>query len=109
MLNGNRRYIADFDWALLSLAVGLAAFGMLEIWSVQPKPGVWRRQLVGVGIGLVVMFLTTLYDYRRVINAAPYLYGVGIVLLLLVLYTPLGRVVNNNRSWLFLGSFGFQP
>jgi rod shape determining protein RodA len=108
MLNVTRRYIADFDWALLSLAVGLAAFGMLEIWSVQPTPGLWRRQLLGVGIGLVVMFLTTLYDYRRVVNAAPYLYVVGVVLLLLVL-TPLGKEVNGNKSWLYLGSFGFQP
>jgi cell division protein FtsW (lipid II flippase) len=72
------------------MVVGLAAFGMLEIWSVQPTPGLWRRQLVGVGIGLVVMFLTTLHDYRRIVNAAPYLYGVGVVLLLLVL-TPLGK------------------
>ena len=39
---------------------------------------------------------------------APYLYGVGVALLLLVL-TPLGKVVNGNRSWLDLGSFSFQP
>jgi rod shape determining protein RodA len=112
MFNANRRYMADFDWVLLSLAVGLAAFGVLEIWSVTTThgmaPGLWRRQLVGVGIGLVLMFLTTAHDYRRIINAAPYLYGVGIVLLLLV-FTPLGKVVNGNRSWLELGSFSFQP
>ncbi len=112
MFNANRRYMADFDWVLLSLAVGLAAFGVLEIWSVTTThgmaPGLWRRQLVGVGIGLVLMFLTTIHDYRRVVNAAPYLYGVGVVLLLLV-FTPLGKVVNGNRSWLYLGSFGFQP
>jgi len=29
MLNVNRRYMADFDWAPLSLAVGSAAFGVL--------------------------------------------------------------------------------
>jgi len=112
MFNANRRYMADFDWVLLSLSVGLAAFGVLEIWSVTTThamaPGLWRRQLVGVGIGLVLMFLTTLHDYRRVINAAPYLYGVGVALLLLV-FTPLGKVVNGNRSWLYFGSFGFQP
>jgi len=48
MFNANRRYMADFDWALLSLAVGLAAFGVLEIWSVTTThgmaPGLWRRQ-----------------------------------------------------------------
>src|SRR5262245_19987691 len=112
MLTVNRRYVADFDWPLFSLALGLAAFGVLEIWSVTTThgmaPGLWRRQIFGVGIGLLVMFLTTLHDYRRVVNAAPYLYAAGIALLLLVL-TPLGREVNGNRSWLYLGSFGFQP
>lgn len=106
MVNVNRRYLADFDWGLLSLALGLAAFGVLEISSVQP--GLWRRQLVGVGLGLVVMLLATLHDYRRILNAAPYLYVVGVVLLLLV-FTGLGKTVNGNRSWLYLGSFGFQP
>jgi rod shape determining protein RodA len=108
MFRVNRRYIADFDWALFSLALGMAVFGVLEISSIEPSPGLWRRQLLGVGIGLTVMFLTTLYDYRRILNAAPYLYCVGIALLLLV-QTPLGRTVNNNRSWLYIGSFGFQP
>src|SRR5499426_932569 len=112
MFNANRRYMADFDWVLLSLAVGLAAFGVLEIWSVTTTHGMatgfWRKQLLGVGIGLVVMFLTTRLDYRRVVNTAPYLYGVGVMLLLLVL-TPLGKVKNGNQSWLELGSFSFQP
>jgi cell division protein FtsW (lipid II flippase) len=61
MVNVNRRYVADFDWTLFSLALGLAVFGVLEISSVQPSPGLWRRQLVGVGIGLVLMFLITLH------------------------------------------------
>jgi cell division protein FtsW (lipid II flippase) len=69
MLNANRRYMADFDWALLSLAVGLAAFGALEIWSVTTTrgmaPGLWRRQLDGVGVGLGLMFLTSANDRPR--------------------------------------------
>lgn len=111
MFNANRRYIADFDWGLLSLALGLAAFGVLEIWSVTAAttPGLWRRQLIGVSIGVVLMFMATVYDYRRIISAAPYLYAIGVTLLVLVLVTPLGREVNGNRSWLYLGSFGFQP
>lgn len=107
MFNANRRYIADFDWALLSLALGMAIFGVLEISSVQP--GLWRGQLVGVGIGMAVLALTALYDYRRILSAAPYLYGLGVVLLLLVELTPLGKEVNGNRSWLKIGSFAFQP
>jgi len=105
----NRRYIIDFDWPLLSLTLGVAAFGVLEISSAEPLPGLWRRQLIGLGVGLVVLFLTTMYDYRRIVNAAPYLYVIGIVLLALI-FTPLGKEVNGNRSWLYFGkSFGFQP
>jgi rod shape determining protein RodA len=106
MFNFNRRYIADFDWVLFSLALAVAAFGVLEISSVEP--GLWRKQLIGVGIGLVLMFVTTLYDYRRVVNAAPYLYGVGVALLALTL-TPLGKEVKGNQSWLTIGTFSFQP
>jgi len=108
MFNINRRYIADFDWVLLALALGVAAFGVLEISSAEPQPGLWRRQLVGLGIGLVLLILTTLYDYRRIVNVAPYLYAIGIVFLALI-FTPLGKEVNGNRSWLYFGSFGFQP
>ncbi len=104
----NRRYLNDFDWQLLGLALAVAAFGVLEIASAEPSPGLWKRQLLGLGIGLVVLFVTTMFDYRRIVNVAPYLYGVGIVLLVLVL-TPLGEVVNGNRSWLDLGFVKFQP
>ena len=43
MFNFNRIYIADFDWALFCLALAVAAFGVLEISSVEPTPGLWRR------------------------------------------------------------------
>ncbi len=108
MFGINRRYLADFDWLLLAVAILIAAFGVLEISSAEPSPGLWRRQLFGFLIGLVIIFLVTLFDYRRIVNAAPYLYAVGVVLLALVL-TPLGKEVNGNRSWLYFGAFGFQP
>ena len=37
MFNFNRRYIADFDWVLFSLALAVAAFGVLEISSVPSR------------------------------------------------------------------------
>lgn len=109
MFGINRRYLTDFDWPLLGLAMLIAAFGVLEISSAQPlSPGIWKRQLIGVVIGLVLLFVVTMFDYRRIVNVAPYLYGVGVILLALVL-TPLGKTVNGNRSWLDIGGFAFQP
>jgi rod shape determining protein RodA len=108
MFGINRRYFNDFDWPLLGLSLAVAGFGILEISSAEPSPGLWRRQLTGLGIGLVVLFVTTLVDYRRIVNIAPYLYGIGVFLLVLVL-TPLGEVVNGNKAWLNLGFVRFQP
>ena len=108
MFGISRRYLSDFDWPLLLMALLVSVFGVVEISSAEPVPGLWRRQLIGIAIGLVVVFAVTLFDYRRIVSIAPYLYLVGITLLALVL-TPLGKEVNGNRSWLYFGSFGFQP
>jgi len=105
----NRRYITDFDWPLLIAALLLASFGLLEISSAEPFPGLWERQAVGIAIGLIVIFMTTMIDYRIIANQyGAILYWIGVGLLALVL-TPLGKEVNGNRSWLHLGPVGFQP
>jgi len=109
MLGINRRYLSDFDWPLFGMSLLLAAFGVLEIANASPQLGLWRRQLVGLAIGLVVLFLTTMFDYRRIVNIAPYLYIVGVILLAMVLVPGLGKVINGNRSWLDLRVISFQP
>jgi rod shape determining protein RodA len=108
MLSVSRRTIGDFDWPLLGMALAVALFGVIEISSSEPQPGLWRNQLWGIVVGLVLMFATTMRDYRVIVGAAPYFYAVGLVLLLLVL-TPLGYEVNGNKSWLNLGFMKFQP
>lgn len=105
----NRRYVTDFDWPLLVAALLLASFGLLEISSAQPVPGLWQRQAFGVTIGLLVIFLVTQLDYRIIVNTYGWiLYLFGVILLLLV-FTPLGKEVNGNRNWFELGPVRFQP
>lgn len=105
----NRRYIKDFDWKLLTVAIMIASFGLLEISSAEPVSGLWKRQLVGIIIGLVAILVTTTIDYRIIANHyGLILYWIGVCLLGLVL-TPLGKEVNGNQNWLDLGPVGFQP
>ena len=109
MLSDKRRFLSDFDWPLLVVVALLASFGLLEISSAEPFPGLWKRQAVGILIGLLVLFVTAAVDYRIIVNQyGALLYWVGVVLLALVL-TPLGKEINGNRSWLYLGPVGFQP
>lgn len=102
------RYLADFDWPLLAVALVLAVFGILEISSAEPSQGLWRRQAFGVALGTGLLLAMTLIDYRRILGLAPALYALGVVLQLLV-FTPLGKMVNGNRNWLYLGPIGLQP
>ena len=104
----SRRYLADFDWVLLALALAAGLFGVVEISSVEPFPGHWQKQLINIGVGVLLLFFVTFVDYRTIVHFAPFFYGAGIVLLLLVL-GPLGKVKHGNRSWLDLGYFGLQP
>jgi rod shape determining protein RodA len=105
---GTHRYLADFDWLLLVVVLALAAFGILEISSAEPVAGLWRRQAFGVLLGVGLLFLVTFVDYRRILGIAPVIYVGGTILLILVL-TPLGKVVNGNRNWLYFGPIGMQP
>lgn len=104
-----KRDLRDFDWLTSLLAISIASFGVWQIHNALPTEGYWSKQIVGVCIALVAFFVVAFSDYRRIIDAAPFFYGFGLVLLLLVL-TPLGVQVNGQQAWLKLPIIGqFQP
>ena len=98
MVELNRRYLADFDWVLLGLALAVALFGVVEISSVEPSPGLWRKQLMMIGIGVTIAFFTTFIDYRTIVQAAPFFYGVALVLLAHLAGRPRVRAEHNGPS-----------
>jgi rod shape determining protein RodA len=104
-----RRDLRDFDWLTALLAVAIAAFGVWQIHNALPTESYWSKQIIGIGIAFVAFLVIAFNDYRRIIDAAPFFYVGGLVLLLLVL-TPLGVTVNNQKAWLRLPLLGqFQP
>jgi rod shape determining protein RodA len=100
----------DFDWLLAMLAIAIVCFGAWQIHNAQPNEAYWQKQLVGLGIALVAMLAIAFTDYRRLIELAPILYGVGLVLLVIVLVPGIGLKINGHRSWIKLPGLGqFQP
>jgi rod shape determining protein RodA len=101
--------LRDFDWLTALLALSIAAFGVWQIHNALPTEGYWSKQIIGIGIALVAFAVVAFTDFRRIIDAAPFFYGFGLLLLLLVL-TPLGVEVNGQKAWLRLPVIGqFQP
>jgi len=104
-----KRSLRDFDWLVAILAIAIVCFGIWQIYNARPDETYWQKQIVGLCIALVAMFVITMWDYRRIIDAAPVFYVVGLILLVLVL-TPLGVKVNGQQAWLKVPLIGqFQP
>ncbi len=104
-----KRDLRDFDWLTTLLAISIACFGIWQIHNALPSEGYWSKQVIGLGIAMVAFFVVAFSDYRRIIDAAPFFYGFGLILLFLVL-TPLGVEVNGQQAWLKLPVIGqFQP
>jgi rod shape determining protein RodA len=105
-----KRTLRDFDWLLAFLAIGIVAFGALQIRNAQPTETFWVKQLIGLGVAFVAMLAIAFSDYRRLLNIAPAFYVFGIALLVLVLIPGIGLKLNGHRSWIRVPGLGqFQP
>ena len=85
MVDFNRKTFRDIDWLLLLTPIALTALGCIGIRSTAPGSEL-KKQLIALGIGLVVAIIVMLNDYRKIIiNVAPFFYAAVIVMLILVL------------------------
>ncbi len=104
-----KRDLRDFDWLTTLLAVAITCFGVWQIHNALPGTSYWSKQIIGLGIGMAAFLVVAFSDYRRLIDLAPIFYGIGLLLLFLVL-TPLGVEVNGQQAWVKLPVIGqFQP
>jgi rod shape determining protein RodA len=107
------RSVLAFDILLTVATLALVTIGVVFIYSSGVTSdgisfsGEWIRQLIWVGLGLVILFAISAIDYGRLRDMAGYLY-VGFILLL-VITLLFGRVVNGARSWIGIGELGVQP
>jgi rod shape determining protein RodA len=105
-----KRGLRDFDWLLALLAIGIVLFGTVQIRNAQPTESYWVKQLIGLGIGIVVMLLIAFNDYRKLLNIAPAFYVFGLLLLVIVLVPAFSMRINGQRAWIKVPGIGqFQP
>jgi rod shape determining protein RodA len=107
----DRRLVQNFDWVLLGLVLIIVATGIVNLYSAGYNRGegtpLYIKQLYWLAVGLGVMFVTLLYDYRHLEKLSYPIYILSIVLLLAVMFG--GKMVSGSRRWLPLGPLAFQP
>ena len=100
----------DFDWALLGMVLLLCTVSVLEIYSATLHTkyiGFHTKQIFWIGGGLAAMFLFSKIDYHRLLDWAPWAYGVSLVALVAV--KLVGSKVLGARRWIKIGPMHFQP
>jgi rod shape determining protein RodA len=109
----DRRLVQNFDWLFLAFVLIIAAMGIVNLYSAGfnrtplGATPIYLKQIYWLGVGLILMGVTVLYDYRHLQKLAYPLYIVTIILLLAVMFG--GKMVSGSRRWLPLGPFAFQP
>jgi rod shape determining protein RodA len=102
--------LRDFDWPLALLAMAIVSFGVWQIYNAQPDETYWQKQIVGIVIALTALLVVSFIDYRRLIDAAPIFYAIGIVLLIMVLIPGIGLRIKGQQNWIRVPVIGqFQP
>ena len=100
------------------VVAAIALFGVVAVYSASRYVGeedygngfyFALKQLVGFFGGLIAMFLTMHFDYKKYFKAAKWLYLCGLLLLALVFVPGLGVKVYGASRWINLRLFTIQP
>jgi rod shape determining protein RodA len=99
----------DLDWILLALALAIAAIGIAEISSTTAHTtlaGQVKRQIYWVLIGSVLALVVSRFDYHRVIELIPWIYGACMLALGGLLVA--GPAIAGAKRWIPIGGLTFQ-
>ncbi|MBP7460710.1 MAG: rod shape-determining protein RodA [Candidatus Delongbacteria bacterium] len=99
----------NFPTPILMATISLCLIGQFFIYSatITLPDNLFMKQLVSLGIGLVIIILLQLFSYRYIFNLAPFLYVFSIIALIAVFF--FGRTVSGSTRWFNLGFFNIQP
>jgi len=101
--------LRDFDWFLLSLILVIVTLGVVQIYSSTIHTrfaGAHWKQIYWILLGLGLLFAVCLFDYHDLLNYAPWLYILGLALLVGVLVA--GAEIAGTRRWFRIGGLNFQ-
>ncbi len=113
--------MAGLDWSLVWVTLALLVGGLIMVYSASvampdnPKFARYAHThfLTRHTISLAIAFLAAVLTFQLPMStwekAAPWLFVVSLLLLILVLIPFIGKGVNGARRWISLGIMNFQP
>ena len=115
----NKSFFSGFDPFLSAAVGGLLIIGTLLVYAatrdwysangLDPEYYL-KRHVINIVIGLALAWGTTIIDYRLLRAYTPFIWGFGVLGLILVLIPGVGSEVNGAKAWIRLpAGFQIQP
>jgi len=112
-------FFSGFDPILSAAVAGLLIIGTLLVYAatrdwysangLDPQYYL-KRHVINIVIGLALAWGTTIIDYRLLRAYTPFIWGFGVLGLILVLIPGVGSEVNGAKAWIRLpAGFQIQP
>ncbi len=104
-----RSFFNRYDPVIFLIVLSLLLWSVVNIYSAtfHEYSILYIKQAVYAFIGIVIILLLPSLDYRKILNTAPYLYTIGLILLISVIF--FGTTILGAKRWLKLGFFMIQP
>ena len=110
MFNLKKKNFKDFDILLLLATIALSVYGLIVLYSAYGgNLASIKTQIFSTILGFVLIAILCTVDLDVVKKAYWVLYGLMIVLLALTLFIGRGLDEWGAKSWIYIGSFSFQP
>jgi len=98
--------MTKYDFSVIIIAVIISIMGLINIYSATNK-GFFGHQLILVGVGMALMIVFTIVDYRKMGRIVYIAYALNVLLLVVVLV--LGRTAMGATRWLSISFLNIQP
>ncbi|HDZ79209.1 MAG TPA: rod shape-determining protein RodA, partial [Gammaproteobacteria bacterium] len=105
-MNENKGF--SIDWALLTGLLSLSVISLFVLYSAGDQSSdMLIRQSIRIVLSFAVLFLVARITPEQFLRWTPYLYGIGLILLIVVLGA--GVIGKGAQRWIDLGFVRFQP
>ena len=104
-----RSYFRDIDLLLMLAIVFLCGLSIVNMFGIDGSGPLFKKQIILVCVGLVVMILFSFLNYRYLKNYSLPVLLLYILSLLLLGLTLFSQSVRSTNSWLIFGNYTFEP
>lgn len=104
----NKKLLKNIEWSIVICVVILITIGCIALYSAtqNTEHDELIKQLVWLGVSIPIIIGIISIDYELIVKFAPIGYGIILLLLVIVLFTP---PINGATSWFIMGPISIQP